>query len=82
MSFDKSEYQVVVASDVCTRDGVGIEISRNGEMLCEIFRDDTDLNRTVSVFKETISLEEMEGFIEIFKEKIDWEFIDYDTFNE
>ena len=38
----KNKYKVVVASDVgAERDGIGIEIYFDGELLLEIFRDDT-----------------------------------------
>ena len=78
MAFDRSNYRIVKASDVSTRDGIGVEISRDGELLCEIFRDDTDHIRTVWLAKQSISLEELEGFIQIFKDEIDWGFIDYE----
>lgn len=42
MSFDRDNYQIVVASDVSERDGVGVEIYRKRELLLEIFRDDTN----------------------------------------
>ncbi len=75
MAFDRSKCTVVRASDVSTRDGIGVEISRGGETLCEIFRDDTAKTRTVRLFQETVALEELEGFIQIFKDNIDWEFL-------
>ena len=70
--------RVVIASDVSTRDGIGIEIYRNDEIVIEIFRDDTEKNRTVSVFNKSVSLELMNEAIEIFKDEIPWDFIDYD----
>ena len=33
--------RVVVASDVATRDGIGVEIYRNDKLVVEIFRDDS-----------------------------------------
>lgn len=78
MAFDRSNYKIVRASDVSDRDGIGVEISRDGKLLCEIFRDDRDRTRTVWLAGQTVSLEEIEGFIRIFKEEIDWEFIDYE----
>jgi hypothetical protein len=77
MAFERSNYRIVKASDVSDRDGIGVEISRDGELLCEIFRDDTDRTRTVWLAKQVVSLEEIEGFIQIFKDEIDWGFIDY-----
>lgn len=70
--------RVVVASDVNPRDGIGVEIYRDDELIVEIFRDDTDRTRTVTVFKESISLELMEESIKIFKKEIPWNFIEYD----
>ncbi len=67
---------VVVASDVHERDGIGVEIYQNNELIIEIFRDDTKKTRTIQVFKENVSLELMEASIRKFKEKISWEFID------
>ena len=70
--------RVVVASDVNPRDGIGVEIYRNDELVVEIFRDDRDRTRTVTVFKELISLELMEESIKIFKKEIPWDFIEYE----
>ena len=78
MAFDRSNYQIVKASDVSDRDGVGVEIFRDGKIICEIFRDDTDRTRTVWLAEQVVPLEELEGFIQIFKDGIDWEFIDYE----
>nr|WP_315481581.1 hypothetical protein [uncultured Undibacterium sp.] len=74
--------RVVIASDVSTRDGIGIEIYRNDEIVIEIFRDDTEKTRTVSVFNKSVSLELMNEAIEIFKDEIPWDFIDYDKNTE
>ena len=70
--------KVVVASDVNPRDGIGVEIYRNDELVIEIFRDDTEKARTVTIFKDSVSLEQMENAIETFKREIPWEFIKYD----
>ncbi|WP_444995703.1 hypothetical protein [Aliikangiella sp. IMCC44359] len=70
--------RVVIASDVSSRDGVGVEIYRDDVLVAEIFRDDTDRTRTITLSKDSISLELMEEFIQIFKKNIDWDFIDYD----
>ena len=78
MSFDPSRYQIVRASNVSTRDGIGVEISYKGKLVCEIFRDDTDRTRTVWLASQEVPLEDLEGFIQIFKDKIDWDFIEYE----
>ncbi len=66
----------VVASDVCDRDGIGLEVYMNDEMVIEIFRDDESKLRTVSVFKNEIPLELLEQAVQEFKRKISWEFLD------
>jgi len=69
--------KVIVASDVSERDGIGVEIYIDGDLAVEIFRDDTDKTRTVTVFEKEINLELMEKCIEIFKNEIPQEFIEY-----
>jgi len=78
VAMSEPEDKVVIASDVNQRDGIGVEIYRNGELVIEIFRDDTERSRTVTVFKDNVSLEQMEKAIETFKREIPWEFIEYD----
>ncbi len=68
--------RVVIASDVNERDGIGVEIYRNNELIVEIFRDDSDKTRTIRIFKEDISLELMEECIQTFKNQIPWDFIE------
>lgn len=67
--------RIEIASDVNQRDGIGIEVYRNNEMILEIFRDDTDKTRTVTAYKKDISLELMQESIETFKKEIPWDFI-------
>ncbi len=78
IAMPENKDKIVVASDVNPRDGVGVEIYRNDELVIEIFRDDTEQTRTITVFKENVSLEQMEKAIEIFKKEIPWEFIKYE----
>ena len=70
--------RVVIASDVNPRDGIGVEIYREDELVIEVFRDDTEQTRTITIFKENVSLEQMEYAIKIFKKEIPWEFIEYE----
>jgi len=70
--------KVVIASDVNPRDGIGVEIYRDDELVIEIFRDDTERTRSVTMFKDSVSLEQMEKAIETFKKEIPWEFIEYE----
>ena len=76
MEFPKD--RVIIASDVNERDGIGVEIYRDNELVVEIFRDDTKRTRTVTVFKREISLDLLEESIEIFKKEIPTDFIDFD----
>ena len=73
MEFSKD--RVVFASDVNKRDGIGVEIYRDDELVIEIFRDDTKRTRTVTLFKQNVPLELVEESIGIFKKEI-WDFID------
>lgn len=57
----------VVASDVSDRDGIGVEVYRNDELVLELFRDDSERLRTITVFKEEVPLDLMEESIEIFR---------------
>ncbi len=70
--------KVVIASDVNPRDGIGVEIYHNDDLVVEVFRDDTERTRTITIFQENISLEQMENAIKIFKKEIPWNFIEYD----
>ena len=71
--------RVIIASDVSDRDGIGVEIYRNDKLVIEIFRDDTKLTRTVTLFQQDISLELLEESIANFKKEIPWDFIDYEN---
>lgn len=67
--------RIEIASNVNQRDGIGIEVYRNNEMVLEIFRDDTDKTRTVTFYKKDVPLELMQESIETFKKEIPWDFI-------
>jgi hypothetical protein len=71
---------VIIASDVSGRDGIGVEIYCDDKLVIEIFRDDTLLTRTVTLYQQDISLDLLEESIQTFKKEIPWDFIDYDNF--
>jgi len=48
--------RVIIASDVNERDGIGVEIYRNNELIAEIFRDDTEKTRTIRILKKIFRL--------------------------
>lgn len=66
----------VVASDVGSRDGIGIELSLDDQIVLEIFRDDTKKTREVTFFQKEVTLALLEESIEKFKKEIPWEFLD------
>jgi len=71
-----SNVKYLVASNVGGRDGIGLEVYVNDEMVIEIFRDDESKLRTVSVYKNEIPLELLEQAVQEFKRKISWEYLD------
>jgi hypothetical protein len=78
-----SKDRVIVTSDVSgDRDGIGVEIYRDDKLVVEIFRDDTNRTRTVTLFQQDLSLELLEESIQTFKKEIPWDFIDYDKLFE
>lgn len=58
------------------RDGIGIELLIDGEIVLEIFRDDTKRTRVLTLYSESVSLDLLEESIGVFKEKIPWDFLD------
>ena len=75
--------RTIVASDVSgDRVGIGVEVYRNNKLVIEIFRDDTKKTRTVTVFDKETTLELIEESIEIFKNKIPWDFNNNENAND
>ncbi|ABK50239.1 hypothetical protein Shewana3_4022 [Shewanella sp. ANA-3] len=65
----------IIASDVGgSRDGIGIEVYSGSEILMEVFRDDTQKTREVTLYKKDLDLELVEQAIDLFKKEIPWEF--------
>jgi hypothetical protein len=50
---DRQNIKVIVAGDVSSRDGIGVEIYQDNELVIEIFRDDTK-NLEKSLFTKKI----------------------------
>lgn len=66
-----------IASDVSNgRNGIGIQVFRDNNMVIEIFRDDTKRTRTVTLFQWDVALDLVEETIAKFKKEIPWQFID------
>jgi hypothetical protein len=72
------DYEIEIASDVNERDGIGVKVYKDENLLIEIFRDDTQKNYTVSFYKKDLPLEFVEKAIELFKKVIPQEFINYE----
>jgi hypothetical protein len=69
----------IVASDVGTRDGIGLETYVNGDLLLEIFRDDSERRTYITAYANMIDLDVIEASIAQFKARIDAGYIDYPT---
>lgn len=69
--------EILVASDVNERDGFGIEVWYKKELIIEIFRDDSELTKTITIFKNELPLDFVEDCIKAFKEKKLEDYIDY-----
>lgn len=67
-------YRIEVASDIHNRDGIGITLYKNEKEIIEVFRDDSDKTRSISIFTESVSLDEMTNAIESFKKEITWSY--------
>ena len=76
MSKTESKNQFVIASDVSSRDGIGIEVYQNDQIVLEIFRDDTKKKREVTLYEKDVDLDLIEESIQMFKKEITWEFQD------
>jgi hypothetical protein len=73
---NNEQVEVIIASDVNARDGIGVEIWLDDELVINVFRDDTKKEREVSLYRHDVPLELVEKAIAIFKREIPWDFID------
>jgi hypothetical protein len=69
IDFSKIE-KYVIASNVGSRDGIGVEIYSGETMLLEIFRDDTKKKMEVTLYQKELDLELVEQAIALFKKEI------------
>ena len=72
-----SKISFAVASDVSTRDGIGVELYLDDKIQLEVFRDDSTRRRYISLFSDDIDLELVELCIQKFKDENLWDFIEY-----
>lgn len=63
------EYRFQLASDV-VRDGLGLELHVNGNVLAEVFRCDADNSLTVSVYAEDVPFIFIEKLLRMALEKL------------
>jgi hypothetical protein len=75
IDFSKIE-KYVIASNVGSRDGIGVEIYSGETMLLEIFRDDTKKKMEVTLYQKELDLELVEQAIALFKKEIPNEYED------
>ena len=67
--------EYTIASDVGDeRDGIGIEIYQDNQLLLEVFRDDRKKRREVTLYQPALDLELVEQAIALFKQEIPWDF--------
>lgn len=67
----------VVASDVNPRDGIGVETYIDGELVLEIFRDDSERRTYACLFYRHVDLDVLEASIATFKERVGLTYTDY-----
>jgi hypothetical protein len=72
----QTKYKVLIASDVSTRDGIGLEIYEYDDLILDIFRDDTDKTKQLTVFKNPVSVELMKEALQVFEKEIPEDFQD------
>jgi hypothetical protein len=73
--FSKIE-KYMIASDVVTRDGIGVEIYSGDEMILEVFRDDAKKKNEVTMYRRDLDLDLVEQAIALFRKEIPQEFQD------
>ena len=69
------QIEYIVASDVNDRDGISLEVWKDGILILEIFRDDTKKTREITNYEQGISIQLVEDSIQVFKDKGLWEFV-------
>ncbi|MEI8603265.1 hypothetical protein P4S55_22550 [Shewanella sp. PP-Sp27a-2] len=62
--------EVLIVSDEIIRNGIGVEFYIDDMLIAEIFRDDNENTKMLSVFEQPVSLERIEECVALFKELI------------
>jgi hypothetical protein len=72
----QSKIKYLVASDVSSRDGIGLEAWLDDELILEIFREDEKKERQLTIYKKDVPLDLVEAAITMFKKEIPWDFME------
>ncbi len=62
--------KALIISDDFIRNGIGVEFYIDGKLIVEIFRDDNEHTKMLSVFEQPLSLELIEECVTLFKELV------------
>ena len=76
MNKSQPKDRIEVVSHVNSRDGIGIEVYRDDELILEIFRDDTSKRRELTLYKKDVDLRLVEDSIEVFRKRIPETFLE------
>ncbi|MBB5865537.1 hypothetical protein [Xanthomonas sp. 3058] len=75
MSSDR-KISYIVASDVNPRDGIGLETYIDGDLVMEIFRDDSERRTYMSLFSSKVDIAVLEASIAQFRARINSDYIE------
>ncbi len=73
-NFSKIPQYTIASDGGAERDGIGIEIYQDNQLLLEVFRDDSKKRREVTLYQPALDLELIEQAIALFKQEISWDF--------
>lgn len=76
MTGNTPKMNIVVASDVRDRNGIGVEVYVGDELMMEVFRNDAKKTCEVTLYKSGLSLDLVEEAIARFRKAIPWDFTD------
>ncbi|CAD6364365.1 hypothetical protein N5094_02505 [Shewanella putrefaciens] len=62
--------KALIISDDVIRNGIGVEFYIDDKLIVEIFRDDNEHTKMLSVFEQPVSLELIEECVTLFKELV------------
>lgn len=62
--------KALIISDDVIRNGIGVEFYIDDKLMVEIFRDDNEHTKMLSVFEQPVSLELIEECVTLFKKLV------------